>query len=137
MPSKPLRHCFTFYGTETKRTRWHNKNRNNNHFYYNKIPIQALLRKFQPLADRVLVKRAPKEATTASGIILPTTAKDPNEGEIVAVGPGQVDVTGTLHATTLAVGDKVLLPEYGGTKIELGDDEQFLFRESDILGKFE
>jgi len=84
------------------------------------------------------VKRAPKETTTASGIILPTdSTKDPNEGEIVAVGPGQMDVTGTMHATTLAPGDKVLLPEYGGTKIKLGDEEAFLFRESDILGKFE
>lgn len=100
--------------------------------------MQAVLRKFQPLADRVLVKRAPKETTTASGIILPTdSTKDPNEGEIVAVGPGQMDVTGTMHATTLAPGDKVLLPEYGGTKIKLGDEEAFLFRESDILGKFE
>mmetsp|Transcript_16793 Transcript_16793/g.38804 ORF Transcript_16793/g.38804 Transcript_16793/m.38804 type:complete len:104 (+) Transcript_16793:145-456(+) len=99
---------------------------------------RAVLKKLQPLADRVLVKRAPKEATTVSGIILPTdTAKDPNEGEVVAVGPGQLDVTGTMHKTTLAPGDKVLLPEYGGTKVKLGDDEVFMFRESDILGKFE
>jgi chaperonin GroES len=55
----------------------------------------------------------------------------------MAVGPGERDVTGTLHATTLAVGDKVLLPEYGGTKVKLGDEEIFMFRESDILGKFE
>ena len=92
----------------------------------------------QPLADRVLVKRAPKEATTASGIILPTdSAKDPNEGEVIAVGPGQMDVTGNLHKVSLATGDKVLLPEYGGTKVKVGDDEVFLFREADILGKFE
>ena len=92
----------------------------------------------QPLADRVLVKRAPKEAQTASGIILPTdSTKDPNEGEVVAVGPGQMDVTGNLHANTLAPGDKVLLPEYGGTKIKLGDDDVFMFREADILGKFD
>ena len=92
----------------------------------------------QPLADRVLVKRAPKEATTASGIILPTdSTKDPNEGEVIAVGPGQMDVSGNLHKVALAAGDKVLLPEYGGTKVKLGDDEVFLFREADILGKFE
>ena len=92
----------------------------------------------QPLADRVLVKRAPKESTTASGIILPTdSTKDPNEGEVIAVGPGMTDVTGTMHKNTLTVGDKVLLPEYGGTKIKLGDDDAFLFRESDILGKFD
>jgi chaperonin GroES len=55
----------------------------------------------------------------------------------MAVGPGERDVTGTMHATSLKVGDKVLLPEYGGTKVKMGDEEVFLFRESDILGKFE
>jgi co-chaperonin GroES (HSP10) len=100
--------------------------------------IQALFRKLQPLGDRILVKRAPKEVQTSSGIYLPTdSTKDPNEGEVMAVGPGERDVTGTLHATTLAVGDKVLLPEYGGTKVKLGSEEVFMFRESDILGKFE
>jgi chaperonin GroES len=89
------------------------------------------------LGDRVLVKRAPKEVQTASGIYLPSDSKDPNEGDVVAAGPGERDVTGTLHATTLKAGDKVLLPEYGGTKVKMGDDEIFIFRESDILGKFE
>mmetsp|Transcript_48418 Transcript_48418/g.117201 ORF Transcript_48418/g.117201 Transcript_48418/m.117201 type:complete len:105 (-) Transcript_48418:243-557(-) len=99
---------------------------------------RALLRSLQPLGERVLVKRAPKEVQTSSGIYLPTdSAKDPNEGEVLAVGPGERDVTGTLHATSLKAGDKVLLPEYGGTKVKMGDDEVFLFRESDILGKFE
>ena len=99
---------------------------------------QALFRKLTPLGDRVLVKRAPKEVQTASGIYLPTdSTKDPNEGEVLAVGPGERDVTGTLHMTTLQTGDKVLLPEYGGTKVKMGDDEVFIFRESDILGKFE
>ena len=79
-----------------------------------------------------------KETVTSSGIYLPAdTTKDPNEGEVMAVGPGEKDVTGTLHPTTLKVGDKVLLPEYGGTKVKMGEDTVFLFRESDILGKFE
>ena len=92
-----------------------------------------------------MVQRAPKELQTASGLYLPTDkTKAPNEGTVLAVGPGQLDVTGTLHPTTLAVGDKVLLPEYGGTKVDLDngskaetDGETFLFRESDILGKIE
>jgi chaperonin GroES len=85
-----------------------------------------------------LVKRAPKEVQTASGIFLPTdSTKDPNEGAVVAVGPGERDITGALHATSLTAGDKVLLPEYGGMKVTMGDDEVFIFRESDILGKFE
>eukprot|EP00545_Synedropsis_sp_CCMP1620_P012833 CAMPEP_0119029816 /NCGR_PEP_ID=MMETSP1176-20130426/40712_1 /TAXON_ID=265551 /ORGANISM="Synedropsis recta cf, Strain CCMP1620" /LENGTH=161 /DNA_ID=CAMNT_0006986171 /DNA_START=279 /DNA_END=765 /DNA_ORIENTATION=+ len=91
-----------------------------------------------PLGDRVLVRRAAKEVVTAGGILIPADkTKDPNEGEVVAVGPGQVDVTGNLHAVSVSVGDTVLLPEYGGITIKIADDEMFLFRESDILGKFE
>ena len=103
--------------------------------------IQALLRQFAPLGDRVLVRRAAKEVQTASGIYLPSSStKDPNEGEVVSVGPGERDVTGTLHVPSLKAGDKVLLPEYGGMKVKFGDDEaddMVLFRESDILGKFD
>lgn len=99
---------------------------------------QALYRSLTPLGDRILVKRAPKETQTASGVFLPTDAtKDPNEGEVMAVGPGERDVTGTLHVTTLKVGDKVLLPEYGGTKLKLDDAEVHMYRETDILGKFD
>jgi chaperonin GroES len=99
---------------------------------------QALFRSLAPLGDRVLVKRAPKELQTASGIYLPTDkTKDPNEGEVMAVGPGERDVTGQLHPTSLQKGDQVLLPEYGGTKVKIGEDEMFLFRESDILAKFD
>merc|ERR1712224_691952 len=106
--------------------------------YTTMFRTRAVLRKLQPLADRVLVKRAPKEVQTAGGIYLPSdSTKDPNEGEVVAVGKGQIDVSGTLHPIDLKVGDKVLLPDYGGTKIKLGDDDVFMFRESDILGKFD
>ncbi|CAB9503053.1 10 kDa chaperonin [Seminavis robusta] len=99
---------------------------------------RALARTLKPLGDRILVKRAPKELQTASGIYLPADkTKDPNEGEVVAAGPGERDVTGTLHATSLQSGDKVLLPEYGGSKVTIEDQELFLFRESDILGKFD
>ena len=99
---------------------------------------QTALRSLVPLGDRVLVKRAPKELQTAAGIYLPSDkTKDPNEGSVVAVGPGERDMTGVLHPTLLKTGDTVLLPEYGGTKIKIDEDELFLFRESDILGKFE
>jgi chaperonin GroES len=100
--------------------------------------VQALARTLKPLGDRILVQRAAKETQTASGIYLPTDqTKDPNEGTVLAVGPGEKDVTGTLHPTTLAIGDTVLLPEYGGMKVKFEDKEVFLFREQDILGKFE
>mmetsp|Transcript_4075 Transcript_4075/g.5969 ORF Transcript_4075/g.5969 Transcript_4075/m.5969 type:complete len:105 (+) Transcript_4075:153-467(+) len=95
-------------------------------------------RTLAPLGDRILVRRAAKEVQTPGGIILPTdNTKDPNEAEVMAVGPGERDVSGTLHTPSLAVGDQVLLPEYGGMKVKIQDDELFLFRESDILGKFE
>jgi chaperonin GroES len=99
--------------------------------------LQALARSLAPLGDRVLVKRAPKEVQTASGLYLPTDkTKDPNEGEVIAVGPGEKDMNGVMHAVSVAKGDQVLLPEYGGTKVKIGEDELFLFRESDLLGKF-
>lgn len=110
-------------------------------YYYQSFPFaypQTLLRKLAPLGDRVLVRRAAKETQTASGIYLPgDTTKDPNEGTVVAVGPGEKDVTGQLHPTTLVAGDSVLLPEYGGNKVKIDDEELVLFRESDIMGKFE
>lgn len=97
-----------------------------------------MARSLAPLADRVLVRRAAKEAQTAGGIYIPTdNVKRANEGEVVAVGAGMRDVSGSLHAPVLKAGDAVLLPEYGGTKVEIDDEELFLFREDDILGKYE
>ena len=84
------------------------------------------------------MRRAAKEVQTASGIYLPSDkTKEPNEGEVIAVGPGMRDVSGNLHTPTLAKGDSVLLPEYGGTKVKIDDEELYLFREDDILGKYE
>jgi chaperonin GroES len=84
------------------------------------------------------VRRAAKEVQTAGGIFLPSDkTKDPNEGEVVAVGPGDRDMSGTLHPVVLKAGDSVLLPEYGGIKVKIEDEEMFLFRESDVLGKFD
>jgi len=97
-----------------------------------------LARSIAPLLDRILVRRAAKEAQTAGGIYIPTaTVKTANEGEVVAVGPGMRDVNGNLHPPTLKAGDKVLLGEYGGITIKMDGDELFLFREDDILGKFD
>jgi chaperonin GroES len=99
---------------------------------------RPLQRSLAPLGDRILIRRAEKEVKTASGILLPSDkAKDANEGTVVAVGPGMRDVNGQLHAPTLKSGDSVLLPKYGGTEIEIGEEKLFLFREDDILGKFD
>ena len=92
--------------------------------------------KLQPLGDRVLVKPTEKEEKTKSGIYLPDTAKEkPQEGEIIAVGPGKYDDTGKRIPMDLKVGDKVIYAKYGGTEIKIDDEELMILRESDILAK--
>jgi len=76
-------------------------------------------------------------AQSAGGIILPDSGVKKNEGEIVAVGPGGLDRDGNRRAMSVAIGDTVLLPEYGGHTVKMGEEEFQLFRDEDILGKFE
>jgi chaperonin GroES len=92
--------------------------------------------KLQPLADRVLVKPIEKEEKTKSGIYLPDTAKEkPQEGEVMAVGPGKVTDDGKRIPMDLKVGDRVIYAKYGGTEIKVDDEELIILRESDILAK--
>jgi chaperonin GroES len=92
--------------------------------------------KLQPLADRVLVKPIEKEEKTKSGIYLPDTAKEkPQEGEILAVGPGKVSDDGTRLPMDLKVGDRVIYAKYGGTEIKVDGEDLMILRESDILAK--
>ncbi|XP_008326225.1 10 kDa heat shock protein, mitochondrial isoform X2 [Cynoglossus semilaevis] len=94
-------------------------------------------RKFLPLFDRVLVERFTAETVTKGGIMLP----EKSQGKVLqamvkAVGPGSVNQKGDLLPVSVKVGEKVLLPEYGGTKVVLEEKEYFLFRDGDILGKY-
>ncbi len=90
-----------------------------------------------PLSDRVVVMPEEAEETTASGIILPDTAKEkPQMGKIVAAGPGKVSDNGTVVKMSLKEGDKVLYGKYSGTEITLDDTEVLIMRETDILAKF-
>ena len=92
--------------------------------------------KFSPLADRVVVKPVEREETTRSGIVLPDTAKEkPQEGEVVAVGPGRTTDDGNKVAMEIRVGDKVIYSKYGGTEYKEEDEEYLILRESDILAK--
>lgn len=92
----------------------------------------------KPLGDRVLVKPIEKETTTASGIILPETAKEkPQEGEIIAVGQGRRDEDGERIALDVEVGNKVLFAKYAGTEVKIGDEKYLIMKESDILGIIE
>jgi chaperonin GroES len=92
--------------------------------------------KLQPLADRLVVKPTQKEEVTKGGIYLPDTAKEkPQEGEIVAVGPGRMTDDGKRIPMDLKVGDKVIYSKYGGSEIKIDDVEMIILRESDILAK--
>jgi chaperonin GroES len=92
--------------------------------------------KLQPLADRVLVKPVEKEEKTKSGIYLPDTAKEkPQEGEVLAVGPGKMSDDGKRIIMDLKVGDIVIYAKYGGTEVKIDDEELIILRESDILAK--
>ena len=90
--------------------------------------------KLNPLSDRVVVRAQEAEETTASGIILPDTAKEkPQMGEIVVVGPGKINDSGSLVKMSLKKGDKVLYGKYSGSEITVDGEELLIMRESDIL----
>jgi len=91
--------------------------------------------KFRPLHDRVVVKRIEAEQKSAGGIIIPDTAKEkPQEGEIVAVGPGARDEKGTLVALSVKAGDKVLFGKWSGTEVKIDGKDLLIMKESDIMG---
>jgi chaperonin GroES len=90
----------------------------------------------QPLGDRLIVEVLEEEETTASGIVLPDTAKEkPQRGRVLAVGPGARDENGQHVPIDLEEGDEIVFSKYGGTEIKLGLDEVLILRESDVLAK--
>ena len=90
---------------------------------------------FRPLHDRVVVRRLAQEEKTAGGIIIPDTAKEkPQEGEVVAVGPGARGEDGTLHPLDVKAGDRVLFGKWSGTEVKLDGEELIIMKESDIMG---
>ena len=91
--------------------------------------------KFRPLHDRVVVKRIDAEAKSKGGIIIPDTAKEkPQEGEIIAVGPGGRDEAGKLTPLDVKKGDKVLFGKWSGTEVKIDGQELLIMKESDIMG---
>ena len=94
--------------------------------------------KFRPLHDRVVVKRVDAESKTASGIIIPETAKEkPSEGEIVAVGPGGRDESGKLIPIDVRAGDRVLFGKWSGTEVKIDGVDYLIMKDSDIMGVLE
>jgi chaperonin GroES len=91
--------------------------------------------KIKPLGDRIVVKTLSGETTTKSGIVLPDTAKEkPQEGEVLAVGPGKVLDNGKRVASEIQVGQRVLFARYAGTDIKQDGEEYLILRESDVMG---
>ncbi|KAK0938682.1 mitochondrial heat shock protein Hsp10 [Friedmanniomyces endolithicus] len=94
------------------------------------------IKSLAPLLDRVLVQRVKADVKTAGGIFLPESAqKELNQANVLAVGPGAMDKKGNRLPMGVATGDKVLIPQYGGSPIKVGEEEYSLFRDSEILAK--
>ena len=90
---------------------------------------------FRPLHDRVLVRRVTAEEKTAGGIIIPDTAKEkPQEGEVVAVGPGIINEKGEVRPLDVKAGDRILFGKWSGTEVKLNGEELLIMKESDIMG---
>jgi chaperonin GroES len=94
--------------------------------------------KFRPLGDRVVVKRVQEDVKTAGGIIIPDTAQEkPQEGEVVAVGPGARDEKGDRITPEVKVGDRILFGKWSGTEVKVDGQDLLIMKESDIMGVLE
>jgi chaperonin GroES len=94
--------------------------------------------KFRPLHDRVVLRRIEEDERTKGGIIIPDTAKEkPQQGEVVAVGPGARDEKGVVQPLDVKAGDRVLFGKWSGTEVKIDDEELLIMQESDILGVLE
>jgi chaperonin GroES len=94
--------------------------------------------KFRPLHDRIVVKRAANETKTAGGIIIPDTAAEkPQQGEVVAAGPGARDEAGKLVPLDVKAGDKVLFGKWSGTEVKIDGEDLLIMKESDVMGVLE
>jgi chaperonin GroES len=94
--------------------------------------------KFRPMHDRVVIRRIEGEDKTKGGILIPDTVKEkPQEGEVIAVGPGARDESGKLIALEVKAGDRVLFGKWSGSEVKIGDDDLLIMKESDILGVIE
>jgi chaperonin GroES len=94
--------------------------------------------KVRPLADRILVKREEPSETVKGGIIIPDTAKEkPQEGKVIAVGPGRLDENGKRVPLEVKVGDRILMGKYAGTEVKIDGEEHVILREDDVLAVIE
>jgi chaperonin GroES len=101
---------------------------------HRKVEVDIVSVNIKPLEDRILVKTLDAEQTTASGLVIPDTAKEkPQEGEVLAIGPGRVDDNGNRVPVDVAVGDKVIYSKYGGTEVKYSGEEYLILSARDVL----
>jgi chaperonin GroES len=99
-----------------------------------KVEVDIVSVNIKPLEDRIVVKPLDAEQTTASGLVIPDTAKEkPQEGEVLAIGPGRIDDNGNRVPLDVNVGDKVIYSKYGGTEVKYGGDEYLILSARDVL----
>jgi chaperonin GroES len=117
--------------------RWHSLVESARFVSVIEISVEVTHMKLKPLGDRLIVKAVEEEETTASGIVLPDTAKEkPQKGKVLAVGDGKVsEETGKRMPLDVAEGDEVLYSKYGGTEIKVDGEDLLVLRESDVLAK--
>jgi chaperonin GroES len=100
------------------------------------VEVDIVSVSIQPLEDRIVVKPLDAEQTTASGLVIPDTAKEkPQEGEVVAIGPGRIDDNGNRVPLDVSVGDKVIYSKYGGTEVKHAGEEYLILSARDVLAK--
>ena len=100
--------------------------------------VSATATQLKPLGDRLVVKPTPREEMTKSGIVLPDTAKErPQEGTVVAAGPGRILDDGSRESMDVAVGEKILFQKYAGTEFKLDDEELLILSQKDVLAVIE
>ena len=113
---------------------WHSKYRSAK-FEWEVRHVRSNRKKIKPLSDRVLVKALEKEEQKKGGIIIPDTAKEkPQEGEVIAAGPGKRDEQGKVIPMDVKTGDRILYGKYSGTELKLNDEEFLIMHQEDILG---
>jgi chaperonin GroES len=99
-----------------------------------KVEVDIVSVNIKPLEDRIVVKPLDAEQTTASGLVIPDTAKEkPQEGEVLAIGPGRIDDNGNRVPLDVAVGDKVIYSKYGGTEVKYSGEEYLILSARDVL----
>jgi chaperonin GroES len=99
-----------------------------------KVEVDIVSVNIKPLEDRIVVKPLDAEQTTASGLVIPDTAKEkPQEGEVLAIGPGRIDDNGNRVPLDVSVGDKVIYSKYGGTEVKYAGDEYLILSARDVL----